>query len=107
MDPIAIFAASAVVGGGARERMSELDPRVQFDEARVYGRGESGHLDPEELGGSLEKDSVAERLGSGEQDEQSSLRGECVESLRVRLLDLSSYTFACRHAEPASEVGDV
>src|SRR5262249_57502617 len=80
---------------------------VKLEGAGVEGRGESGHLDPGDLGGSMEKYWVAERLGSREQDEQSSLRGERVQTLRVRALDLSSHTVACRHGEPAGKVDDV
>ena len=104
---IPVFAAGAAVSGGAREGVSELDPGVHVDEACVHGRGENGHVETKDLCGSLEKCSVAEWLGRGEHDEQSSLRWERIEALRVRSLDPRTDAFASRHAEPACKLDDV
>ena len=107
VNAVEILPTRRPVGSGANERVDELDALPDFDQTYLHRRIQRRRLQPEDPAGSVEEDRVAERLRSRQQDEQSALGGEGVESLHKRPLDRAGYPLTGRHAEPARKSRDV
>src|SRR4051794_32354322 len=73
--------AGRAVGARANERVREFDPWTDVDKMRVNCGGESGHLNPEYLAGSVEQGNVTEGLRRRREDKKSGLCRERVEAL--------------------------
>ena len=74
VDAVAVVGRGRAVGGGADERVRELDARTDGEQAGVHRRADDGHVDPERLGGTVEQHRVAEGLRGRGEDEQSCAR---------------------------------
>ena len=76
MHAVAVVGGRRAVGGGADERVRELDAPADLEQPGVHRRVGRGHVDAERLGGTVEQRRVAERLRGGGEDEQLRLGGE-------------------------------
>jgi hypothetical protein len=80
MHTLALFGVGRAVGGGADERMGELDAPGDLEQPRVRGGVRRSRVQTEGLGGTVQEERVAERLGGGGEDEESRLGGESREA---------------------------
>ena len=93
------------VGGGANERVCELDARADLEETGFGGWVDGDHVEPEDLSNAVEQHRIAERLGGGGDSEQAGVVWEIEQPLHVALLDPPGHRLVAGEPEPAREIG--
>ena len=106
MHTMAVVGRRRAVGAGANEWVSELRPPPDREQSGVHRSLGCGHIDLQELGGALEQDRVANRLGGRGQDEELGVRRQPVQAPSVAVFDLSGDRKVFGQPEPAGQLGD-
>ena len=94
------------IGGGADERVRELDPPAQLEQPAVLCRTRRRDVDPERPCRAVQQDAVAEGLCGSREDEQLRVGREQPQALDVALFDPAGDRLAAGKTELAGETGD-
>jgi hypothetical protein len=102
VDTVAVVRGPRPVRGGADERVCELHALSDDEQPGVQRGICHRHVDLEGLGGALQQDRVADRLGGRAEEEELCVRGQPPEAPYVAVLYLPGYRGPLGQPEPAS-----
>ena len=104
MHAVAFGRGGGAVGGGADERMRELDPRTDGQQAGIQCRPGRPHVEAERPGGAVEQDGIAQGLSGCGEDEQERVGRQQQQAPDVALLDLAHDGLRARKTESPGQL---